>query len=197
MTKYILNSGGLKKQPEKANRFHREIVNGLGRSPRLLFCYFAVPREQWERKFSEHSGRFLQSMEDGVKPSFELAFPDSFEEQVKGSDAVIIYGGDDRLLLYYLRDYELPLIWQGKVVAASSAGSDALARYFWGADWRQAQAGLGLLPIKFIPHYRSEYGQGDPRGPVDWAKAYEELRSYGEDLPISALEEGDYIVIEG
>jgi len=196
MTKYILNSGGLKNHPEKVDRFHSEIVQGLGSSPRILFCLFAAPRECWEEKFSEYSNRFLKSMIVGIAPELELAFPDRFEAQVKNSDAIVIHGGDDNLLLHYLRDYDLLKLWQGKVVAGSSAGSDALVKYFWACDWRQVKEGLGILPIKFIPHYKSEFGEDDPRGPIDWDRAYGELKACGDDLPVKALEEGDYIIIQ-
>ena len=156
MTKYILNSGGLSKYPDKAEKFNKEIAKGLGNTPRILFCHFASPRENWEAKFQEFSNRFLQSMYDGIIPEFELAFPDKFEEQVKNADAIVIHGGDDNLLLSYLKNYDLPTIWKNKVVAGSSAGSDALVKYFWTCDWRQIKEGLGILPIKFIPHFKSQ-----------------------------------------
>lgn len=194
MPKYILNSGGLKNQPEKADKFHKEIVKDLGNSPRILLCYFAQPREYWEEKFSNYPNNFLKSMDEGIKPEFELAFPDRFEEQVNNNDAVIIYGGDDVLLMHYLKNYNLPSIWEEKVVAGSSAGSNALVKYFWTCDWRQSMEGLGLLPIKFISHYKSEYGKNDPRGPINWDKAYDELKDYKEDLPMNTLEEGDIVI---
>jgi hypothetical protein len=57
--------------------------------------------------------------------------------------------------------------------------------------------GLGILPMKFIAHYKSSYGGNDPRGPIDWDKAYSELSKYGDtSLPIHALEEGHFIVIK-
>lgn len=196
MTKYILNSGGAKNHPEKEIRFNREIVKGLGDNPCVLFCFFASPRDRWEEKFHSYSNRFLDSMDSGVVPKFDLAFPDSFVDQIKNSDAIVIYGGDDNLLLFYFKNYDLPAVWQGKVVAGSSAGSDILVKYFWTCDWRQTKEGLGILPIKFIPEYKSEYGKDDPRGPIDWEVAYDELKNYKEDLPIHALKEGDYIVFE-
>ena len=56
--------------------------------------------------------------------------------------------------------------------------------------------GLNVLPIKFLAHYKSAYGAEDPRGPINWEKALEELKEYGDkDLPIYALEEGHYEVI--
>ena len=37
----------------------------------------------------------------------------------------------------------------------------------------------------------------DPRGPIDWGKAHEELAEFGDkNLPIHALEEGDFIVFK-
>ena len=197
MTKYILNSGGLRNKPEKAKRFNQEIIKGLGQTPRILFCHFAIGREYWEEKFADYKERFLASIDKDIKPKCELAFPDRFADQLKNNDAVIIHGGDDNLLLYWLRQYDLPALWEGKVVASSSAGSDALVKHFWTCDWREAKDGLGILPIKFIPHYKSTYGEDDPRGPIDWNKAYGELKVYGDKtLPIHALEEGDFIVIE-
>ncbi len=57
--------------------------------------------------------------------------------------------------------------------------------------------GLGIVSIKFLAHYQSAYGDDDPRGPVDWKKAYSELTTYGDQtLPIHALKEGEYIVME-
>jgi len=57
--------------------------------------------------------------------------------------------------------------------------------------------GLGIFPIKFIPHYKSNFGSEDPRGSINWKKAYEELKDFGDtNLPIHALEEGDFVVIE-
>jgi hypothetical protein len=58
--------------------------------------------------------------------------------------------------------------------------------------------GMGILPIKFIPHYNSAYGSDDPyRGRIDWKQAKNELMHYGdESLPIYAVEEGDFVVFE-
>lgn len=197
MTRYLLNSGGLKNNSEKAGKFNQEIVKGLGNSPRVLFCFFASPREDWEEKFTKYSTRFLESMNANVKPKLELASPDQFENQLKNSDALIIHGGDDDLLLSRLKQYNLLKLWEGKTVVGSSAGSNILVKHFWTCDWRQVKDGLGILPIKFIPHYKSSYGETDPRGPIDWTKAYNELAGYGDkNLPLHALEEEDFIIIE-
>ena len=73
-----------------------------------------------------------------------------------------------------------------------------LADSYYTCDWRSCRKGFALLPIKFIAHYQSAFGDGDPiRGPIDWQKAYDELRAYGDTtLPIHALKEGEFIVME-
>ncbi len=197
MTKYILNSGGLRKYPEKAKVFFAEIVKDLGPKPKILICFFAIMRQDWDHKFTEYSKNYAQMSPEGVVPTFELAMPESFTEQVKRSDTILIQGGDDYLLQYWLKQFDLPDIWQGKTVVGSSAGSDALCASFWTCDWRKCMDGLGILPIKFLPHYQSDYGNEDSRGPIDWKKAYDELQGYGDkSLPIHALKEGEFVVIE-
>lgn len=97
MTKYILNSGGLRKNPENAAKFFDEIVKGLGKNPRILFCFFAQKRERWEGKYAEYTKGFLGLVNKDSKPTFELALPDKFLDQVKKADAIYIHSGDDRL----------------------------------------------------------------------------------------------------
>lgn len=197
MTKYILNSGGLKNNPEKAVKFYNEIIKNLGNEPKVLFCFFAEKRENWEEKYKNYTERFINLINKDVKPIFELAFPDQFIEQVNRCNVINIHGGDDHLVQYWLNKFNLLEIFKDKVVATNSASSHALSKYFWTCDWRQCMEGLGVLPIKFISHYKSDWGKDDPRGPIDWEKAYQKLADYGnKDLPVYALQEGDYIIFE-
>src|SRR3989339_504336 len=185
MTKYIINSGGLRKNPEKNKLYLEEILKGLGSNPKILLCFFAQKREDWENAYQEYLDRIKELLPNDQKPSFELAFPDKFAQQVKNSDALIIPGGDDHLVQYWLKQFDLKNLWQGKTIATSSASSNFLVKYFWTCDWRKAMDGSGLVDIKFIPHYKSNYGADDPRGPIDWDRAYSELEKYGDtSLPI-------------
>jgi peptidase E len=202
MTKYILNSGAASKYPEKDAAFIKEILSSLKNKKgpvKVLYCFFAQPREHWEEKFQSYQENFSQLAQQaypGIKLEFDLAFPDQFEKQVQTSNAIIIPGGDDYLLQFWLKQFDLPKLWNGKVVAGSSAGSDALVSTFWTCDWRKCMEGLGILPIKFIPHFNSSSYNNNPRGPVDWQAAYQELQAYGDPtLPIYAPEEGDFVVI--
>jgi hypothetical protein len=197
MTKYVLNSGGIKNAPELKKQFHQELVKGLGNTPKFLLCNFAQGREYWEVKFAGYSNSVIEDMPDGIKPTFELAMPDTFVEQCKRADVIYFHGGDDHLLQFWMKQYDLAKLFKDKVVATNSASSDMLATHHWTCDWRSCADGLGILPIKFIPHYKSSFGDTDPRGPIDWQKSYDDLAAYGDtSLPIHALKEGEYIVIE-
>ncbi|MDB5238586.1 MAG: hypothetical protein JWM46_856 [Candidatus Kaiserbacteria bacterium] len=196
MTKYVLNSGGMRNYPDRAKKFFAEVVSGLGEKPRILICCFAQPREDWEEKFEKDKNTLFDLFPEGIHPVLEMAFPATFTEQIENSDVVYMHGGDDHLIQFWLKQFDIPKIWDGKVVATSSASSNALARHFWTCDWRQAMDGLGILPIKFLAHYDSEYGKNDPRGPVDWQAGREELESFGDtSMPVHALGEGEFIVI--
>lgn len=197
MTKYLLNSGGIQNSPDKGEKFFREVLSGYGSSPRLLICAFAQPREDWEEKYAEDVCFFQKLFDGDIQPILDLAFPDMFEEQVHRSDAIYIHGGDDHLVQYWFKKFDLPKLFDGKTVATNSASSHAMSCYFWTCDWRQNMEGLGILPIKFLAHFKSDYGKDDPRGPIDWDAAYSLLQEYGDkDLPIYALQEGEYITLE-
>ena len=197
MIKYVLQSGGIRNQPELKKQFHQELILGLGNSPRILLCNFAQGREYWDVKFPGYSSAIAEDMPEDIQPTFELAMPDTFVEQCKAADVIYCLGGDDDLVQYWMRKFDVPAIFEGKVVATNSASSMMLASSYWTCDWRSCRDGFGILPIKFIAHYQSAYSADDPRGPIDWQKAYDELAAYGDtSMPIHALKEGEYIVME-
>ncbi len=91
--------------------------------------------------------------------------------------------------------FNVSVIWKDRTIGTNSASSSILATSYWTCDWRQCFDGLGIIPIKFIAHYNSSYGEDDPRGPINWQQAKTELEKYGDtNLPLYALEEGDYKV---
>src|SRR3989344_4530106 len=100
MARYILNSGGVRNDPDLARKFFGEVVKGLGKGPRLLVCCFAQPREDWEKKFSEDKEILPALFPKGVQPELDLAFPATFEAQIDRNDAIYIHGGDDHLTRY-------------------------------------------------------------------------------------------------
>lgn len=196
MTKYVVQSGSVYKSEEQTRKFYAEIVKGLGATPKILICNFAQPREDWNKKFTKDVERLMLYPEN-CSPELEMAFPDTFPEQIRDCDVLHIHGGDDRLLQSWMSEFNLPSLWKDKAVVTNSAGSNLIATHYWTCDWRQVGNGLGILPIKFLAHYQSNYGADDDRGLVDWEVAKKELENYGDtSLPVYALEEGEFIVFE-
>ncbi len=78
-----------------------------------------------------------------------------------------------------------------ELVAGSSVGAHAISKYYYGLDDLKIGEGLGLLPIKAIVHYRSDYNAPN----IDWDKAEVELKNYKEELPILTLSEGQFEII--
>ena len=131
-----------------------------------------------------------------LKLETKIAMPDNFAEQCQWADVIIFAGGDDELLKCRMSKFDVPGIWEGKVVTGGSAGASYLVDSFWTCDWRKIMDGKGIIPAKFIAHFKSNFGDDDHRGPIDWEKAYKELKEYGDkSLPIYALEEGDFVVL--
>lgn len=178
-------------------KFHQELVRGLGKAPKFLLCNFAQGREYWESKFQSYSETIKEDMPEGTVPTFTLAMPDNFVDQCKKADVIYFHGGDDHLIQYWMSRFNLLTLFKNKVIATNSASSNMLATHYWTCDWRKCGDGFAILPIKFIPHYKSSFGDADPRGKIDWDGAKQELAAYGDtSLQLHALKEGEYTVFE-
>jgi len=195
MTKYILVGGYIGKSFNSGEAFYKETLAGFKSPVKVLDCLFARPKEVWEKTFAEDLGLFQRHVPD-ASVDFKLARVEAFPSQVAWADVVYFRGGVSGQLKESLQK---DLSWlknlSGKTIAGSSAGADVLSRYFYNLDTLKAQDGLGLLPIKFIPHYRSDYNAPN----IDWDKAEAELKAYKEDLPFVPfvpLREGEFNVFE-
>lgn len=199
MTKYVLNSGGLKNQPERVRLFMQEVVSGLGSDINILLCFFAEPETHtWQERFETMSHLLQEWSPKGFTLHCSLATDyESFEQKVKENDVIYLHGGITAHAVKVFSQYDLPKVFSGKVVASNSAATHMLSESFWSADDRELGHGLNVVPVRTIAHYKSHFGSDDPRGPIDWQKAYDDLAAYGDtSLPIHALKEGEFIVME-
>ncbi len=192
MTKYILVGGYIHKAPDGGKAFCQEIVKDFTHMPiKILDCMFARSRDIWEDKIKEDQdflSKFISDFE------LELADPDRFTEQVENSDVIFFQGGVPYQLMSDLSKNEG---WEkkltDKVVAGTSGGADTLCRYYGVGKTSNIGEGLNLLSIKFIPHWKSDYGQGLK---IDWDNLLKNLQNHKEDLEILTLQEGEFKVIE-
>ncbi len=121
----------------------------------------------------------------------QLADPEKFAQQVDWADVVYLTGGFTDVLNSALKkDTRWLQYLEGKTIGGTSAGADVLGKYFYNLDTLVLGDGLGLLPIKVIPHWCSDYNAPN----IDWDKAETELKAYKEDLPLVTLREGEFKV---
>jgi peptidase E len=197
MTKYILESGSIKKYPDKYKVFWDEALKGLGNKPVILWCFFALPKSDREGRFEEYSSFSENFMSGNIKPQHLHATEENFEEMVKKADLIQLQGGYTEAMKTNLSQFNLEEMFLDKVVAGHSAGSDVLCHSFATLDGRDIRDGFGIINAKFLPHYNSDYGYGDSRGPIDWENLKAKLEAYGDtSLPVYALEEGEFVVFE-
>lgn len=197
MTKYVLQSGSIKKYPEKMEEYFSELCQGLSGEITVLWCFFATKREERDGRSKAYLEIFAPHFPSGINPMHEIAIKEEFEEQVARADIVFFQGGSSQLLMKELSDIDLEAILQNKVVTGSSAGAMMLADEYWSCDRRVCGDGFGIVPVKFIPHFNSDFCDNDSRGPIDWEAAKRKLEAYGDQsLPLYALEEGEFVVFE-
>lgn len=176
MTKYILH-GGYTREPNSDNdSFFREMTLGINGKVRILLNYFATVEESKNEKyFKEETERLLQN--SGNKElEFEVAQIEKLKEQLEKADIMYMRGGSNRKLLEAIsKTPDLEKLFEGKVIAGSSAGVYALSKYYVSNDSGKIGEGLGILNIKCYCHYE----EGDRNVP--------KLKKYKEDLPILTL----------
>lgn len=195
MTKYILDGGGMRQYQDEGVALFGEFVAGLGHSPKILMCFFGEEEEVWADKYDEWTRRIVNSVKP-VSPVFSLASVADFVSQAALHDALFIYGGRNSRMKHAFSRVDVSVVFPTfKAVLGSSAGAIFLADVSWSCDEREMLDGSGLLPVKTIVHYQSERYDQDPRGPIDWQKAYQECEHYGKELPIHALREASYTVV--
>ena len=193
MVKYILVGGKIYKAPDGGKAFCEELIKDINHRPvKILDCLFAREKDAWENKFSDDQAFFAKNIQDF---EIELALPDRFIEQVKNSDVIFFQGGMPKLLMSQLdpsRDWAKEL--DGKILVGSSGGADTIVKYYGVGKTSAIGEGLGLLPIKFIPHWKSEYYGQDIV--VDWDGLLEKLKTHEEQLETIVLQDGEFKVYE-
>lgn len=194
MTKYILVGGYVNKTEDGGKAFYEEIVKGFDKKPvKILDCMFARPKEEWDETFKKDKLLFTQYIKDF---ELELASNENFIEQFKNSDVIFFRGGFTKILSEALnKNTEWLNYLEGKTIAGTSAGAEVLSKYYHILKSNRKDDGFGLVPVKVIPHWQSNFFDGEEYN-LDWDKIIQELKDYKEDLPILTLKEGEFKVFE-
>jgi hypothetical protein len=183
---FILLGGRIYSAKDGGKAFCDEILQRVTSRPvRVLDCLFARPESEWVERFGE-DGKFFEQHSS----EFEITLAKSgmFVEQVENADVVFFQGGIPKVLIGALEKEDG---WrealQDKIVVGSSGGADVLCQYYGVGKTGRVGEGLGLIPVKFIPHWKNDES-------FDWDTLLENLKNYGEDLETVVLREGEFKV---
>jgi peptidase E len=158
MTKFILNGGFNRESLDKNNdEFYREILNSAKDNSRVLLVFFAKETDRLDEASKRVIGEFSKNAA-GKNLTFEIATEQDFINQIENADVIYFAGGKTLLLLEVLKKFpNLKDFLKGKIIAGESAGANAWSHYCYSPNADKVVRGLGILPIKVIPHYQEIY----------------------------------------
>jgi peptidase E len=173
MTKYILHGGYTKLENDSNRAFFREIVKDLLDTATILLVYFAREDVEIPKLFERDKKSFLGTGKKDL--NFLVASSEDFIQQIQNADAVYLSGGETEKLLNTLKQFPaFAKAVTGKVVAGSSAGAYALARYYYSNSRNTVSEGLGILPVKVVCHFKSKIHDVPATDPVELMEKYSE-----------------------
>ena len=157
-TKFVLHGGfkpGLKQEDDL---FFKEILESTKDNSKVLLVYFAK-KEIGSMSANKQEDIFqFEKNSDGKKLSFEMADEGLFTKQIVRSDIIYLHGGNSLKLLDILSKIKnIKELFEGRIIAADSAGVNSLSTYFYSQSTNSIVEGIGLIPFKTICHYSQVY----------------------------------------
>jgi peptidase E len=183
--KFILHGGATRnKELIESNRtFFFEMAKDFN-EPKILLVYFAKEPETYSTLYEQDAENFKQVYPKKIF-SFTTATVENFGSQAKDSDIIYVRGGDTRRLIEKFKKINnLKEAINGKIYGGSSAGANAIVKYYFSFKLDKVEQGLGIIPIKTFPH---------------WEESKQEklalLQNTGGNLPVYKLKEGEFVVL--
>ena len=155
---FILHGGF---NPEKTDKdrsdFYKEILKNAPEDAKVLLVPFAKDSDRITEA-TEKVTVALNKNKWQKKININIADERDFLKQLHIADVVYFHGGTSLKLLGVLKNYKnLGEILNGRIVAGESAGANVWGKFFYSTHADAVFEGLGILPIKIIPHYKKEY----------------------------------------
>jgi peptidase E len=128
-TKFVLHGGFDPKKSLENDAFFVESLKDAPESAKVLIVLFAKDKGRWEEKYVHWKKQF-QKNAGGKNLDFQMATLENFVEQLASADVVYFAGGRTETILGALKGFTgLDKNLNGKIVAADSAGNNALSRF--------------------------------------------------------------------
>lgn len=189
MKRLILMGGRPWVTGDKGESFTNVLFRYFPGELKLAFCIFAQPESDWAQT-EKWNKEMLDSFKGSRKVAYKTMNTDTLEEVSKWADVIYIPGGDPFVLGDELKKHDLSKIWDGKVVAGSSAGADIFCVAYTYLQDKTFGKGLGWVQATCIPHWRDDFNDYTD---ADWDWAEEQSLKQYPDLPVLCIPEGQFV----
>jgi len=191
MKRLILMGGRPWLADDGGKRFVEVLFRYFPKNIKLAFCIFAQPESDWQETRASNISCF-----DKFKGPRTIAYktitPDTFAEVSAWADIVYIPGGEPHQLIDTVTACgDIAKLWDGKLIAGSSAGADLFCAGFTYLQDKTFGRGLGWIPASCIPHWRAADFSGYT--PSDWDWAEQESLKQLPNMPVLCIPEGDFV----
>lgn len=191
MKRLILMGGRPWLGQDKGERFVQTLFRYYPKEVKLAFCIFAQPESDWEETRQWNVGMFEKYKGDRSLV-FKTMTTDNFAEVSAWADIIYLPGGEPFVLIDKIKaSGDIAKLWDGKVIAGSSAGADLFCAGFTYLQGKTFGHGLGWVQVSCIPHWRAEDFNGYT--PEDWDWAEQESLRQLPDVPVLCLPESEFI----
>ena len=187
MKRLILMGGRPWVAGDGGEAFVRALFRYHPKSVKPAFCIFAQPESEWQQTRDYNTGMF-DRFKGSRTVEYQTMTADNFEQVSAWADVMYVPGGDPFGLLEKLSAYDLKTIWDGKIIAGSSAGADLFCQDFVHLQDKKFGKGLGWLPLSCVPHWRDQFEDYTDKD-WDWAEQASLKQSAN---PVLCISEGKF-----
>lgn len=152
-TKYILHGGFDKNISYIKDEFFQETLKDTKEDLKIFLVFFAELEQYLEIRIEQCKGQFNKN-KGSKNLEFKMASEENFLDGCEWADVIFLSGGRTEKLIEKLKKYEdLKQVFTGKIIAADSAGVNALAQFSYGKNSKEIKEGFKILPFKVVVHY--------------------------------------------
>ncbi len=188
MTTYILHGGYMRDKNQLNDAFYQRVTELVPDRGTILFVYFAADDESQYQELYLGQKAQMEEFASAKNLTYVCASSKCFLDEVREADAILIRGGSTNKLLAALHRYpKLAPLFNGKIIAGSSAGAYAIATLNYDKSEKAVRSGLGMLPVKVLCHYQST----DP-GNFTGDDAIQIMNSALPELPLVVLKDHEW-----
>ncbi len=161
---------------------------------KVAFCNFARTDTRWDDTDKDSTEMFNRFGGD-KKLIYKTISQENFREVSTWADVIYMPGGDPAALKSELDKFPgLAELWDGKIIAGSSAGADVMCASFVFLQDKSIGNGYGWVQATCIPHWgHYEESESVKYSDEDFESVRKKAQKNRPDLPVLCIPEGQFV----